>query len=365
MSVHQQGPNHYKVHWKEGARQRSRTFRGPGSRDAADTFDAKIKLDKALGVDLSRDLDRAHLTLDDFIRGVWADHADGFAAKTRRDYRWVLTHHMGTLPDERLRVIDTPMITRHVRKLRAAGLSTNTALEVLAKIGAILEVAVGEGLIDYNPVRSMKKPRRDPRQLVVRFEPIEVDALIAATTGRDRAIMVLGGWLGLRPIEIRLAPWARLHDGRFTIEQEDTKPSAKPRTITVPAAAAHALREWRLEAGRPGDDEPIIGLDARQMNYWNTTLKRVVGDTLNGARDGKLTTYSLRHSHASMLHYAGFSTPRAAERMGHTAVEHLHTYARVLDGLGDQRWPDLDTLIAATREAQETRRVSPGFPAAR
>ena len=58
---------------------------------------------------------------------------------------------MGTLPDERLRAIDTPMINRHLRKLRAAGLSTNTALEVLAKIGAILEVAVGEGLIDTTP----------------------------------------------------------------------------------------------------------------------------------------------------------------------------------------------------------------------
>ena len=41
--------------------------------------------------DLARSLDRAHFTLDEFIRGVWADYADGFAPKTRRDYRWVLT----------------------------------------------------------------------------------------------------------------------------------------------------------------------------------------------------------------------------------------------------------------------------------
>ena len=60
-------------------------------------------------------------------------------------------------------------------------------------------------------------------------------------------------------------------------------------------------------------------------------------------------TYTLRHSHASALHYAGFTVPEAARRMGHSAVKHLDTYAHVIDAISGQRYPDLDDLIAAAR----------------
>lgn len=358
MSVHRQGPNHYKVHWKQGGRQHSKTFRGKGAEDDAILYDASIKRAKALGPHIMRELQRGADTLDDFIRGPWRDHASGLSEKTRKKYAWVIENHLGSLTDEPLATIDAALLNAHQRKLRDAGIPPNTIREIFGQLGAIMQVAADLSRIPYNPVRSMRKIPRDPRSPVVAFEPAELNALIAAATGQDRAIIVLGGWLGLRPIEIRRVPWARLRGDRLRIEKIDTKPSARPRTIDVPAAALSALKAWRLEAGRPADDQPIIGLDARQMNYWNVRFRELAEQAAD-REEGRLTAYTLRHTHASLLHYAGYTVPRAAERMGHTQVEHLNTYAHVIDGLGDKRWPDLDTLIAAARE---TRTVSPRFP---
>jgi hypothetical protein len=44
---------------------------------------------------------------------------------------------------------------------------------------------------------------------------------------------------------------------QLTIGRARTKKSAaKARVIDVPAVTLHELKQWRMESGRPGDDEP-------------------------------------------------------------------------------------------------------------
>ena len=60
--------------------------------------------------------------------------------------------------------------------------------------------------------------------------------------------------------------------------------------------------------------------------------------------------YPLRHAHASLLHYCGFTVPSAAARMGHAATEHLTTHAYVVKASeGRPHYADLDALISAAR----------------
>ncbi len=63
----------------------------------------------------------------------------------------------------------------------------------------------------------------------------------------------------------------------------------------------------------------------------------------------RISAYTLRHTHASLLHYAGFTVPEAAERMGHSAVVHVGTYAHVIRKLAGRRYGGLDPLIEAAR----------------
>ena len=59
--------------------------------------------------------------------------------------------------------------------------------------------------------------------------------------------------------------------------------------------------------------------------------------------------YTLRHSHASALHYCGWTVPDAAGRMGHSAVVHMGIYAHPIKVIGSRRYRDLDDLIAEAR----------------
>ena len=85
------------------------------------------------------------------------------------------------------------------------------------------------------------------------------------------------------------------------------------------------------------------------MRLWATRRLRPEVEAATDGRITDATVYLLRHSHASMLHYAKFTLPEAARRMGHGGGLHLQTYAHVIDGMGDQRYEDLDDLIAGAR----------------
>ena len=81
-----------------------------------------------------------------------------------------------------------------------------------------------------------------------------------------------------------------------------------------------------MRSGRPADCQPIIGaMTPNAMRLWN---RRVLPPAVKSATKGRIadaTAYTLRHSHASALHYCGFTVPEAARRLGHGAESHLRT----------------------------------------
>lgn len=229
--------------------------------------------------------------------------------------------------------------------------SVTTVRRAIEHLSGILQIAAEHGVIPANPARSVRKVPAERKPPVSPLAPAELEAVIAALTGRDRTIALLLGHCGLRPIEARLVPWRELRGDTLTIRADLTKATAAyARTITVPAETQRELRRWRLESGVPDDDRPIVGaITAGTMGQWGpATLKPTVRATV-GRTEG-VTPYLLRHTHASLLHYCGYTVPSAAARMGHAATEHLSTYAHVVKALeGRPHYADLDALIAAAR----------------
>lgn len=127
--------------------------------------------------------------------------------------------------------------------------------------------------------------------------------------------------------------------GRRLLERRTKRTAARTRVIEVPEVTAHELKQWRLQSRRPGDDEPIIGeMSPNAMKLWG---RRRLPDGLR--------LYDLRHSHASALHYAGFTVPEAARRLGHGPSLHVQTHAHVIEAISGTRYDDLDALIQAAR----------------
>ena len=65
------------------------------------------------------------------------------------------------------------------------------------------------------------------------------------------------------------------------------------------------------------------------MKCWGRGTLRTAVNAATGHID--VTLYTLRHTHASACHYAGFTIPEAARRLGHGAGLHVETYAHVIE----------------------------------
>ena len=306
MSVHKQNGK-WRVKWKLNGRQRSKTFDRKGD---ADRFDAEVRRRKQLGPHLAAELDRSTLTLDGFVRDGFRTHAATLAAATRAKYAWALEKHLAELADEPLLALDVPRLASHQRLMLDNGATASTVREVMARLSGILQIAVEHGHLPANPARAVRKVPADPAEDINPLAPVELERLIAGLTGRNRAIVLLGGHLGLRPLEIRSASWGAFNGSTLVIGRSRTKrTAARTRTIAVPDVTARELKAWRLESGRPGDSEPIVGpMTQNAMKLWGSRVLRPAIKTATGREDASL--YTLRHTHASALHYAGLRSLR-------------------------------------------------------
>jgi integrase len=347
MSVHRQPNGKWRVIYRVNGRQRSRTFDRKGD---ANTFDAEIRRRKQLGPALAAELDRSTLSLIGYVRGPWRAHAATLAAPTRAKYAWALEKHLTELWDEPLLTLDVARLAEHQRLLLDRGATPSTVRDVLTRLSGILQTAVEQGHVNANAARALRKVPADTGEEARPLAPVELERLIASFEGRERAIVLLAGHLGLRPLEVRAVPWVAFDGFSLMVGRSRTKRTARrTRTIRVPDATARELKAWRLQSGRPGDDEPIIGaMTANAMKCW---ARRSLRAAAKAATDGRenVTLYTLRHSHASACHYAGFTIPEAARRLGHGAGLHVETYAHVIDALDGRRYDSLDALIAEAR----------------
>jgi integrase len=328
------------------------------------TYDADIKRRRQLGPRLAAELDRETMTLGQYALGPWRTHAATLAPQTRTKYVWALKNHLAELADEPLITIDVARLAEHQRLMLDGSktrkpVTPSTVREVLARLSGILQVAVEHGHIPSNPARALRKVAAEPGEEVRPLAPVELERIIAGLTGRDRAIVLLAGHLGLRPLEVRSVRWGAFNGATLTVGRARTKRSAaRTRMIAVPRVTARELKAWRLESGRPGDEEPIIGdMTQNAMKLWARRTLRKAGKAAAGGRED-VTVYTLRHTHASALHYAGFTIPEAARRLGHGAGLHVETYAHVIDAMSGKRYKNLDALIAAARAELVFRRSS-------
>lgn len=348
MSVHPDRKS-WRVRYRDSAgKQRSRTFARKGD---AQTFDREMARRSQLGPALTAELDRHTMTLAGYVTGPWRAHAATLAQPTRAKYKWALDKHLTDLLDEPILTIDAAMIAAHQRRLLDGGCTPSTVREVIAKLSGILQIATEHGHIPSNAARAVRNVPADPSDEIDPLTPVELERLINGFDGRDRAITLLGGHLGLRPLEIRQVTWLWLADHTLTVARAHTKASARrARVIEVPAHTMRALKAWQLESGGRGSD-PIIGeITANALRLWGYKRLRPAVKAVTGGRITDATVYTLRHTHASACHYvSALSLPDTLRRLGHSQQTHFLHYAHVIEALTGKHHASLDALIEAAR----------------
>lgn len=376
MSI-QKGSYGYRVRWREGGRQRQRTFER--KRDA-EAFETDIKRRRQLGA-LAPGILQSRMTLAEFVEDDWWPRhaAPNLKASTKDRYLEIWgAHILPPLGGYELRQI-TPGLVEELRdQLERRGVGVATRRKTLMLLQGMLKRAVVRGLLPANPVQVVDKPRqpvtRRPEPLSPEIvERIRSRMLVAWTSpgrGAGRAADQLAWWrrrnatlvsmlayAGLRPQEATGVRWRDIEDRALHVHAGKTE---RPRLVRLLAPLSQDVVEWRLASGRPSPDAlifPTYDGDPWTRQDWANWRRRVYQPAAMAVGvEGDMRVYRLRGSFVSLLLWEGRSLPYVAEQAGHSVATLARHYAGVLDALEDQeRVPAAEAIRRARERLQPTK----------
>jgi integrase len=358
MSVHRHEgrDGRYEVRWREGGRQRSRSFAKKGD---AQAFELDVKRRRALGP-LAAGVLQSRMTLAEFVSEEWWPRyaVPNLKPSTRRRYLEVWgTHLLPRIGDYQLREITPALVEDLCGQFRAAGVGVQTQRKAIMLLQGILRRAVVRGLIPANPVSVVDKPRQPPTRRPQPLEPLTIERIRARLRQRDATLVSVLAYAGLRPDEATSARWDDLGERILHVHASKTE---RARVIDVLAPLAQDLAEWRLALGRPPAGTlifPRTGGHEWQLHDWQNWRRRIYQPAATAAGvSGDMRPYRLRSSFVSLLLWEGRSLTYVADQAGHSVTTLAGHYAGVLRELEDQpRTPAAEAI----RSAREAARCSP------
>lgn len=382
MSIHRRPgrEREWEVKWREGGRQRSRSFERKGD---AQAFERDVERRKQLGP-LAGTVMVSKMSLAEFMEEEWWPRyaIPNLAEDTRRRYLEVWGHDLlprvGGYPMREI----TPLLVEDLRdQLKQAGLSTSSQRKALLLLSGVLKRAVVRGLIPANPVGMIQMPKAPPAAAVQPLPPETVERIrhimlqqrvrVVPASGagkraqrgyeapvgsplerqRNALIVSMLAYSGLRPIEDRGSRWQDLQGKTLHVFASKTK---RARHIDLLAPLVQDLAEWRMACGRPVDGlivpRPSGGEWTREdWSNWRARVWRPAA--IEAGVTGDLRPYRLRGSFVSLLLWAGEDLAYVADQAGHSIATLAKHYAGVMKELrGKPRVPAAEAIRQA-REA--------------
>ena len=215
--------------------------------------------------------------------------------------------------------------------------------------GAILD-AVDEGLIPRDPTRKVIIKGKPPREKKVKYlNQFELHNLLAGLElGKEVSwdyFILLVAKTGLRFSEaLALTPsdfdfahqnlsisktWNYKSGGGFTLTKN--KSSVRKIQIDWQTVMQFATLTKNLEP-----DEPIFvkKIDGKYEQIYNSTINGILSRYCKKLGISEISIHGLRHTHASILLYAGVSIGSVARRLGHASMTTTQkTYLHIIQEL--------------------------------
>ena len=358
MSVHQTPRGRWQVKWPEAGRRRAVTV---DTRQEADLLDLQIKDAKRKGLpmpmlpsasQMARPAvakpDGASLTPNDYMTRKLADTAAFFdremtklaPSTLRQETRYWDLHISPYFRDIALSEITVVMLEDFRDSLLDDGVGPASVERTQKIIAKVLNDAARRGVIPFNPAGAVKLAKT-VRKPIRAFEPSEVERLAAVLDGRDRLLVQILGYSGVRPGEaigtgnstgIR---WQDIHTddhGQMTITVHGGK-TGRFRTVKVVPTLKEILNLRRAAVG-PDDAELVVpsgspreGWTGDQYKNWK---RRVWHPACGAAAVGRRRPYDLRHGFASVLIRDGVGLAEVAAQLGNSVQVTASRYAHVL-----------------------------------
>jgi integrase len=250
--------------------------------------------------------------------------------RTRDLYDGYLTNHvLPTFADVEIAAIRVPDVKRWHAAMRTGNA---TKANVYSLFRTMLSDAVTDEIITNNPARIRGASTKTRERDLVMIEPAELALIAELIPPRYKALVLLGGWCGMRFGEIAALrrPDVDLRSGKLHIRravtarkgekfESDPKAGSK-RDVAIPPHVLPVLRAHLLAHAAPGRDGLVFPPAQRGTYLALSTLHVVFDHAAERAGRPDVRVHDLRHFGGIAATRAGATMGDVKARLGHKTM---------------------------------------------
>lgn len=352
----------------------SETFFG-GARQAEDRIREIIRRHRA-GEPIKANADTFDAFLDEWIEAKKLSVAESSLAAYTNKIDWYIRP---TLGKKLLARVEADDIQKLYGKLHEDGLSRATIHCVHVVLNMVFKLAVKRKKLNGSPMAGVEIPKEwaqadeSDEEEERAMTPQQVAQFLDAAKGtRFDNLFTLAFHVGCRPGELLALKWADLDTGAKTLRVNQSivwrkagdwylkKPKTKLSRRTLPltdaligllSAQRKSQLEARMKVGKLWTDHGFIFPDEVGEPYPQWTLRNDFKRVLKAAGlPETFTTYSARHTMATLLIATGTNPKAVSERLGHSGVSiTLQTYTHVSPGMQSAVSEQIERLLSGQK----------------
>ena len=265
-----------------------------------------------------------------FYRGKWKG-----STKSTSESR-ILFHIVGDLGNSQMETLSPTGLQAFLdRKAASSGFSVVDHLRW--DLSSICEMAVAENVIPTNPATTLYTPKNAKKGACPVMTADEVEKAVGAVQFREKVILHLALFSGLRPGEMLAVQRRHIAPDQSSVEIEqrvyrgvlDDPKNSQPRAVAVPPRTAALLKEWLDTAVDPDPDAWVFASENRETPLWrDNLLRRHVRPALRKIGLGWVDFKVMRRTNATLGQDAKVDPKVSADQRGHGIGVSLDVYTK-------------------------------------
>jgi integrase len=258
------------------------------------------------------------------------------ASGTDLSYQVRLARILPALGDRGIESIEPSDVATFVGQLVEDELKAETIRKIVGTLAMILDFAG----VSPNPARDrlVKLPRKDAGEVNPPLAS-HIEAILPILKRDYRLPVLVLDATGMRVSELEKLTWGDVDEieGRWRVSGATAK-TRRARWVPVEPAVFQAVVELVPREDRDPSAQVFAG-------FGNERFRTALTKTCKAAGVPHFSPHDLRHRRCTLWHLSGVPVAEAAMWAGHSAQEHLRTYAHA--SLVDRRELDHAALIAS------------------
>lgn len=204
-------------------------------------------------------------------------------------------------------------------------ISNNTTWVYIYKLKAVLNKAVKEKLIQYNPAKYVSIKHEETEKIYLTIEELQSLYKTDCDNKVIKRAFLFACYTGLRISDIKELTWGQIREGKLFFKQKKTK-----------SVEYLPLNDTALEILYSDNDEKVIPLpETKVFNISNQKSKRIGKILRDWAKEAGINKYitfhTARHTFATISLTYGVEIYTVSKLLGHKSLNTTQIYAKIVN----------------------------------